>query len=86
MSKKILFSELRKIKNSLPEGSTHKIAEDLGLQVDTVRNYFGGHNLDNGTSIGVHMEPGFSGGVVELDDSLILNKAYQILSDHNISV
>ena len=38
----ISFNELRRIKNSLPPGSTHKIAEELNIDVDTVRNYFGG--------------------------------------------
>jgi hypothetical protein len=86
MSKKILFTELRKIKNSLPEGSTHKIAKELGLKADTVRNYFGGSNFKKGKSMGIHREQGFAGGVVELDDTIILNKAYEILHENHISV
>jgi hypothetical protein len=39
----ITFNELRKIKDSLPSGSMHRIADELGLNVDTVRNFFGGH-------------------------------------------
>ena len=38
----ITFNELRKIKDSLPSGSMHRIADELGLHVDTVRNFFGG--------------------------------------------
>ncbi len=38
----ITFNELRKIKDSLPTGSMRRIAEELGLNVDTVRNFFGG--------------------------------------------
>ena len=34
----ITFNELRKIKDSLPSGSMHRIADELGLHVDTVRN------------------------------------------------
>ena len=33
----ITFNELRKIKDSLPSGSMHRIADELGLNVDTVR-------------------------------------------------
>ena len=36
----ITFNELRKIKDSLPSGSMHRIADELGLNVDTVRNFF----------------------------------------------
>ena len=34
------FNELRKIKDSLPSGSTQRIADELGIEADTVRNYF----------------------------------------------
>lgn len=82
MSKKtITFNELRKIKDSLPDGATHRIAEELGLRVDTVRNYFGGANYDEGRSIGVHIEPGPDGGIVELDDTTILDKALAIIAE-----
>ena len=42
--KTITFNELRKIKDALPVGSMHRIADELGLEVDTLRNFFGGHN------------------------------------------
>ena len=48
----ITFNELRKIKDSLPSGSMHRIADELGLHVDTVRNFFGGHNFKEGKSVG----------------------------------
>lgn len=78
---KITFDELRRIKNSLPEGSTHKIADELGLNVDTVRNYFGGTNYDKGEAAGLHIEPGPNGGIVLLADDTILNKAKSILGE-----
>ncbi len=42
MSKTITFNELRRLKDSLPDGSTHRIADELNVTVQTVRNYFGG--------------------------------------------
>ena len=36
----ITFNELRKVKDSLPSGSMHRIADELGFAVDTVRNFF----------------------------------------------
>ena len=45
MTKTITFNELRRIKDSLPDGSIQRIADELGLKVETVRNYFGGHNF-----------------------------------------
>lgn len=75
----ITFNELREIKDRLPDGSIHAIAEDLGVSVETVRNYFGGEHYDRGESVGFHIEPGPGGGVVTLDDTAILEKAQTIL-------
>ena len=79
MPKTITFNELRRIKASLPEGSTHVIAEKLNLSVQTVRIYFGGSNYDFGIHMGVHIEPGPDGGIVVLDDPTILDMALEIL-------
>jgi hypothetical protein len=48
----ITFNELRKIKDSLPSGSMHRIADELGLNVDTVRNFFGDTILRRGKVLG----------------------------------
>ena len=45
MTTMITFNELRQIKDMLPSGSMQKIADELGLDVETVRNYFGGDCL-----------------------------------------
>mgnify|MGYP000319260227 FL=1 len=37
----ITFNELRRIKDSLPSGSMHRIADELNMTVETVRNFFG---------------------------------------------
>lgn len=79
MARTITFNELRALKDKLPDGSIRKIAEDLGLKPETVRNYFGGHNYKEGKSIGVHIESGPDGGIVVLDDSTIFDKALSIL-------
>ncbi|MCW1734687.1 DNA-binding protein [Anaerorudis cellulosivorans] len=79
MARTITFNELRAFKDKLPDGSIHKIAQDLGLEIETVRNYFGGYNYKEGKSIGIHMEPGPDGGIVVLDDTTIFDKALEIL-------
>ena len=81
MAKTITFNELRKLKDSLPTGSMHRIADELNLSVETVRNFFGGHNFENGQSVGIHLEPGPDGGIVMLDDTTVLEKALQILQE-----
>lgn len=81
MTQKITFNELRKIKDSLPDGSMRRMAEELGIEVETVRNYFGGANYEKGKSVGIHVEQGPFGGIVLLDDDTILEKAKQILEE-----
>ncbi|MBR0041506.1 MAG: DNA-binding protein [Bacteroides sp.] len=83
--KTITFNELRKIKDSLPDGSMHRIADELGLEVDTVRNFFGGHNFKDGKCVGIHIEAGPDGGLVTLDDTTVLDKALDILNEANES-
>ena len=80
MSRTITFNELRQIKNSLPEGSIHIIAN---LPVESVRNYFGGSNYELGTHMGFHLEPGPNGGLVVLDDPKILDMALEILEQQS---
>ena len=77
----ITFNELRRIKDSLPEGTMHKIAGDLNLSVETVRNYFGGRNFEKGDSVGLNIEQGPDGGIVHLEDDKILNLAKEILNE-----
>ena len=79
MPRTITFNELRRIKDSLPDGATHRIADELNVTVQSVRNYFGGSNYDFGTNMGVHIEPGPDGGYVVLDDPTILEMALDII-------
>ena len=55
------------------------IADELGLDVETVRNYFGGDHYDEGKAVGLHIEQGPNGGIVKLDDTTILEKAKEML-------
>lgn len=84
MESKITFNELRKIKDSLPDGSIKKIAQEFDLTEETVRNYFGGSNYTNGAAVGIHMEPGPNGGIVLLDDTKILDRAKEILHEETV--
>lgn len=83
MPKTITFNELRRIKDSLPDGATHMIADKLNVTVQTVRNYFGGANYDAGMNMGVHIEPGPDGGLVILDDTTILDMALKMIEQNS---
>ncbi len=75
MAKTISFNDLRRLKDSLPDGATHQIADKLNITVQTVRNYFGGSNYEFGKNCGVHIEPGPDGGIVVLDDRVFNSTA-----------
>ena len=81
MTKTISFNELRRIKAALPEGSIHRIADELNVTVQTVRNYFGGTNYEFGKNSDIHIEPGPDGGIVVLDDTTIYDMAVKILEE-----
>ncbi|MDE6267786.1 MAG: DNA-binding protein [Muribaculaceae bacterium] len=83
MSKTISFNQLRRLKDSLPDGATHQIADKLNVTVQTVRNYFGGTNYEFGKNHGVHIEPGPDGGIVVLDDPTIYEMALEIVEAQN---
>ncbi|MHC1705250.1 MAG: DNA-binding protein [Tenuifilaceae bacterium] len=80
MTKLITFNELRRIKDNLPDGSMQKIADTLNVNVETVRNYFGGTNYEKGGAVGFHVEQGPDGGVVTLDDTTILDMAKDLIT------
>ena len=81
MTTMITFNELRKIKDQLPSGSMQKIADELGIDVETVRNYFGGGDYNQGKAVGIHFEKGPEGGIVQNDDTTILEKAKELLAN-----
>ena len=71
---------MRRLKDSLPNGAMQEIADKLSLDVETVRNYFGGQNFKDGGAIGVHLEAGPDGGLVTLDDTTIFDIAVEMLN------
>ncbi len=75
----ITFEELRRIKHSLPTGSIAKIAGELNLEEQTVRNYFGAAKFEDGSLVGNHIQPGPNGGIVNIEDPQILNVARRII-------
>ena len=78
----ISFNELRQIKHSLPTGSVKRIAEELNIDEQTVRNYFGAKKYENGQVVGKHIQPGPEGGFVEIEDDTILNLAKKLIKEN----
>lgn len=75
------FNELRNIKHRLPTGSVARIASELKIEEQTVRNYFGAKKFESGAVAGLHLQPGPDGGIVNIKDTSILDVAQRILSE-----
>ena len=81
----ITFEELRNIKHKLPTGSIARIAQNLKIQEQTVRNYFGANKFKEGAITGKHIQPGPKGGIVNLEDTTILDMARKMIRDSDSS-
>ena len=80
----ISFDELRRVKHSLPTGSIGRIANELSVPEQTVRNYFGASKYGGGSPASRHIQPGPDGGIVHLEDTTILDFARRIIDEsHN---
>ena len=79
----LTFDELRQIKHQLPTGSVKRIAEQLNIDEQTVRNYFGAAKFEDGKTVGTHLQPGPNGGIVHIDDTTILDLARKIIQETN---
>jgi len=77
---KITFNELREIKHQLPTGSVSRIAQELNLEEQTVRNYFGANKYEEGDEV----NPGPNGGIVDLERTDILDLARQIIGEEKL--
>jgi hypothetical protein len=77
----LTLEQLREMKHKLPTGSISKIASELNLEEQYVRNFFGstigGTHPDNW-----HHEQGPNGGIVHFEDTRIFDVAQRILSEH----
>ena len=76
----ITFKELRDIKHQLPTGSINRIAQELSLDEQTVRNYFGAKKFQQGQIAPWHLQPGPNGGIVNIKDETILKLARKIIT------
>ncbi len=77
----ITFEELRKIKHSLPTGSIKRMAKELNMNEQTIRNYFGANKYRDGDTVGRHLQPGPNGGIIHLEDTTILDLAKKIIAE-----
>ncbi len=77
----ITFKELRNIKHSLPTGSVARIADELNVEQQTVRNYFGAKKYDKGQIAGIAVHPGPDGGFVQFEDTRIIDLAKKIITE-----
>jgi len=79
----ITFRELRDIKHQLPTGSINKIAQELDIDEQTVRNYFGAKKFQQGKIAPWHLEPGPNGGIVNIKDTTIIQLAKKIITSNS---
>lgn len=79
----ITYEKLREIKHQLPTGSISKIANQLNLKEQTIRNYFGAKKYEEGGVAGLHLQPGPDGGIVHIDDERIIDMAMNIIGSSN---
>lgn len=77
----ISFKELREIKHKLPTGSVSKIASELNLEEQTVRNFFGAKKFDTGKVAQWHLQPGPDGGIMSINDTTILDIAKRMIQE-----
>lgn len=80
----ITFEELRQIKHRLPTGSISKMAKELNIEEQTVRNYFGASKFNSGQIVGKHMRPGPNGGYVNLENSEVIDLARKMIKNHEM--
>ena len=79
----ISFSELRQIKHSLPTGSVSRIARELNLAEQTVRNFFGAKKFEGGGEVvDFQLQPGPDGGIVSIQDPAIIDLAKKIIEEN----
>lgn len=82
----ITFEELRKVKHLLPTGSVRVIAQELNMEEQAVRNYFGAHKYNDADEIvNTHYQSGPDGGIVRLEDTKVLDLANKIIRESQLA-
>jgi hypothetical protein len=76
----VTFDELRRVKHALPSGSIARLAQEFNMEEEQIRNYFGGGHYKNGQVAEFHLESGYGGGVVHLEDTSIFDRAEEIIA------
>lgn len=82
----ISFKELRDIKHKLPTGSVSKIASELNLKEQTVRNFFGAKKFTDGQVAQWHLQPGPDGGIMTINDTTILDVANRMIQEKTAKI
>jgi len=77
----VTFEELRDVKHRLPTGSIRKIAQQLDMEEQSIRNFFGAKKESGKLPSGWHKQPGFNSGVVMIENTIVLDLAKQILEE-----
>ncbi len=77
----ITFEELRNIKHSLPAGSIRKIAKQLNVEEQSIRNFFGAKKTSGELPAGWHKQAGPNGGVIKIESPIVLEYAQQMIAD-----
>lgn len=77
----ITFKELRSIKHSLPTGSVSRIAKQLDVTEQTIRNFFGAQKYESGEIGAWNLQSGPEGGIMNIRDTRILDAANAIISE-----
>lgn len=82
----VTFEELRRIKHALPPGGVAQLAREFRQSEEAIRNYFGAGHYKNGEINEFHIESGYGGGVVHLEDTAIFDRAVCLVEDGKATV
>ncbi len=82
----VTFEELRRVKHALPTGSIAQLAQEFNMEEEAIRNYFGGGHYKQGQVAEFHLESGYGGGVVHLEDTAIYDRAMAMIDQHKTSL
>lgn len=82
----VTFEELRRVKHALPHGGVARLAEEFNMEEEAIRNYFGGGHYKDGKVAEFHLESGYGGGVVHLEDTKIFDRALELIEEQSESL